>query len=230
MNPVVGARSFDGLRRWIAGDAAGARQRPAGRREDGRRIGHPYTVAEALTFSAFVLLLEGDWAEAAERAERVLALADEYGFPRWQGRALVIRGRALVGEGKAAAGLGEINEGLDLLRRTGLRLGYSLLLSLHADAAREAGRFDEGLSAAAAGLAHCEDTGERLFEAELWRLRGEIHARRGGGRARARNGDAAEAEACLARARTIARAQSARMIEKRATARPIASAPRRASR
>jgi DNA-binding winged helix-turn-helix (wHTH) protein/tetratricopeptide (TPR) repeat protein len=230
VNPVIGARSFDGLRRWIAGDAAGARnvQRDAVRMAE--KIGHPYTVAEALTFSAFVLLLEGDWPEAAERAERVLALADEYGFPRWQGRALVIRGRALVGEGKAAAGLGEINEGLDLLRRTGLRLGSSLLLSLHADAAREAGRFDEGLSAATAGLAHCEDTGERLFEAELWRLRGEIHARRGGGRARARIGDAAEAEACRARARTIARAQSARMIEKRATARPIASAPRRASR
>jgi DNA-binding winged helix-turn-helix (wHTH) protein len=228
VNPVIGARSFEGLRRWIVGDAAGARsvQRDALRMAE--KLGHPYTVAEALTFSAFVLLLEGDWAEAGERAERVRAMAEEYGFTRWQGRAMVLRGRALVGGGDAR-GLGEMDEGLDGLRRTGLRLGYSLLLSLHADAALQAGRLDEGLSAAAAGLAHCGDTGERLFEAELWRLRGEIHARRGRGRVRGRNADAAEAETCLERARELARAQGARMIEKRASARRTTPTPRRAS-
>jgi adenylate cyclase len=88
-------------------------------------------------------------------------------------------------------------------------------LSLCADAFLRAGRLDEAAGAVDAGLAHCRDTGERLFEPELWRLRGEILAR-GGVRGRRRETGRADAETCFDKARALARARGAGMLERRA--------------
>ena len=119
-----------------------------------------------------------------------------------------------------------MREGLDGLGRSGLRLGHSLHLSLYADACLQAGRLDEGLAAIEAGLAHCRDTGEQLFEPELWRLRGEVLARRGpvGGTARAPK--VADAEACFEKARALARTHGTSMLERRAGGRePLVRRP-----
>jgi hypothetical protein len=97
-----------------------------------------------------------------------------------------------------------------------LRLGNSLLVSLLAGACLRLGRVDEGLAAAAAGLVHCRDTGERVFEAELWRLRGELTRRHAHATRRARPGSATlEAEEYFQKARAIAQAQGARGLEQR---------------
>ena len=228
VNPVVAARSFDGVRRWVIGDAAGAHavQKEAVALAAQQR--RPFTVAQAGAFSAIVLVLDGDVAEARRRAGQVMALAEEYGFPRWRGRALVIHGRALVQEGHGAQGLAEIREGLDGLRRSGLRLGSSLLLSMYAEACLRLQELDEGLEAVDAGLAHCRETTERLFEPELWRLRAELLSRRSRSRRPGRGAQAEEAEACLERARTMARARGAHMLARRAGDQPLGSARRRA--
>jgi hypothetical protein len=215
VNPVVGARSFEGLRQWIIGDVPAAYSLHKDAVALAERLGRPFTLAQALTFSACVLLLEQEWAEAGKRAARILALSDEYGFPRWRGRGLLIRGRVLLEEGDAVRGLAAMREGLEGLGRSGLRLGHSMHLSLCADAFLRAGRLDEAASAVDAGLAHCRDAGERLFEPELWRLRGEILAR-GGVRRRRREPGRADAENCFERARALARARGAGMLERRA--------------
>ncbi len=195
------------------------------------RHGRPFTVAQATTFSAFVLLLDEDWEGAGRLAARAVDLSDEYGFPRWRGTALVIRGRALVEEDDGARGLAEIREGLDALRQTGLRLGDSLLLSLLAGACLRLDFLDEGVAAADAGLAHCRDTAERLFEAEIWRLRGELILRRARTRGQARKAVIPEAEECFENARAVARAQGAHMLEQRVSRGDVgALALRRASR
>jgi len=209
VNPVVGARSFEGLRRWIAGDPAGARAVQQEALTLAERHPRPFIVAQAVTFQAIVLALDEHWAEAGQIAARAVDLSTEYGFPRWRGTALVIRGSALVGEGDGAQGQAQIHAGLDELQGTGLRLGNSLHLSLLAGACLRLDRVDDGLAAADAGLTHCRDTGERLFEAELWRLRGELTRRRAHATRRA------QAEECFERARAVARAQGAHGLEQR---------------
>ena len=193
--------------------------------------GRPFTVAQATTFGALVLLLDEEWAEAGRLATRAVDLSDEYGFPRWHGSALVLRGRALLEEGDGDRGLAEMREGLDELERTRLRLGNSLLFSFLAAACLRLDRGDEGLGAADAGLTHCRDTGERLFEAELWRLRGELILRRARIKGQARPASGPEAEACYEKARTVARGQGAHMLERRASLRDVGvAALRRVSR
>jgi hypothetical protein len=161
------------------GDSAGARAVQQEALALAERNGRPFTVAQAVMFRAFLLLLEGSWEEAGKLATRGAEVSEEYGFPLWQGTALVVRGWGLVEGGERARGLAQIEEGLALRRSKGLRLGNSLLLSLHAGACLRAARIEEGLAAAHAGLTHCRETTERCFEAELWRLKGELVVRRG---------------------------------------------------
>jgi len=157
-------------------------------------------------------------------------LSDEYGFPRWRGTALVVRGRALVEMGHGDRGLAEIREGVEELRQDGLRLGNSLLFSLLAGACLRREKLDEGLAAADAGLAHCRDTGERLFEAELWRLRGALVERRARPEKRGRGAAIPEAKECFDQARAVARLQGAHMLGQRISRGAVRAAVRRASR
>jgi DNA-binding winged helix-turn-helix (wHTH) protein len=223
VNPVVATRSFEGLRRWVVGDAAGARTVQEEAMALADRHGRPFTIAQAATLAAVVFLLEEDWATAVKVATRAVEVSDEYGFPRWYGSALVMRGRGLVEQGDGSRGLAEIREGLEALRRSGLQLANSLQLSFLASACLRLDRVDEGLAAVDAGVSYCRESSERLFEAELWRLQGELMARRAPRARQARPVAIAEAEACLERARAVARTQGARMLERRA-GRPSAGA------
>jgi len=117
--------------------------------------------------------------------------------------------------GWALLRLGRIDEGLeDLLRfRRGVPL-WSVMsdwLSLVlADGYLAAGRYAEGCVAAAEGLAEIERTGLRLNEAELCRVQGELLLKED-------ESNHAKAQACFERAIEIARKQSAKSWELRAT-------------
>ncbi|HYB40629.1 MAG TPA: hypothetical protein VEL75_02605, partial [Candidatus Methylomirabilis sp.] len=215
VNPAVGTRSFESLRRWLAGDVAGARAVQRQALALAERNGRPFTLAHAGVFGAFLSILEEDWTESRRLGALALELAEEYGFPLWHGLALVVHGRALVELGEEAAGLVQIKEGLELRRSRRLVLGNSLLLSFFAGACLRADRVEEGLAAANAGLTHCRESDERCFEAELWRLKSALITRRAPLRGQARQAVLSEAEQCLDGARAVARAQGAQVFEQR---------------
>ena len=215
VNPIVAARSLEALRRWVVADTAGARIAQSEALALAEHNGRPFTIAHATAFCALLSLLEEEWADAARFATRAIDVADEYGFPRWRGTALVVRGRALIEDSAESQGLAMIRDGLDALTQAGLNRGNTLLLSLLTDAYLRLNHGDKGLAVADEGLIRCRDTGERLFEAELWRLRGEL-LRRGARPGREVQRVAAlGAHGCFERARTLAGAQGALMLERR---------------
>ncbi|HEU4438971.1 MAG TPA: hypothetical protein VFT36_06955, partial [Methylomirabilota bacterium] len=230
VNPVVAARSFEGLRRWIVGDPAGARSVQEEAVAIAERHGRPFTLAQALTFRATVLSLEESWGEAGALATRTLEIADAYGFPLWHGAALMIRGRALVERRDPARGLKELNDGLDVLRSSRLRLGLVLRLGLLAGAYLRLNDAEPGLAATDAALAQCRETGACFFEAEIWRLRGALLLQQATRPSPRRHASAREAEECFEKARTVARAQGARTLEMRAIQKPWAASPVRRGR
>jgi predicted ATPase len=90
-----------------------------------------------------------------------------------------------------------------------------------AEAYGQVGRADEGLRALDEALAHVDKTGERFWEAELYRLQGELLLIQGTEKGSARTAAPellimAEAEARFVRALDIARRQQARSWELRA--------------
>jgi predicted ATPase len=90
-----------------------------------------------------------------------------------------------------------------------MRLQHPHFLALLAEAYGKAGQAEEGLSVLAEALALAHSSGERYYEAEMHRLRGELLLMQGEAEA--------EAEACFSRAIEVARRQQAKSWELRAT-------------
>jgi predicted ATPase len=119
-----------------------------------------------------------------------------------------LRGAALAMLGQVQEGLPQIREGMALELSIGLRCYLPGALCSLAEAQAKAGHAGEGLATLAEALTFVEETGEGYYEAEIHRLRGELLLRRG---------DAAEAEASFHSAIEVARRQSAKSWELRAT-------------
>jgi predicted ATPase len=102
-------------------------------------------------------------------------------------------------------------------------------LALQVEALKAGDQIEEGLAVAAEALAMVEATGDRFYEAELHRLRGELLLRQEAGEgepspaesaaARPQDPDPSglpEAEVCFRRALDVARRQGAKSLELRA--------------
>ena len=119
-----------------------------------------------------------------------------------------MRGWALVTEGQAEEGIKQISQGLERYRATGAGFQLPHLLTPLIEAYNKIEQPEEGLTALAEAQALVEKTGERYYEAELERLKGELLLAQS-------PDDPAEAEACFHNALEIARRQQAKSLELR---------------
>ena len=103
-----------------------------------------------------------------------------------------------------------MRQALSDFRAAGAELPCVALNAMLADAHLKAGRPADALAIATEWLAVAQSVGDRAWEAELLRLRGEGLLATDAGRAD-------EAEECFRRAITVARAQQAKSWELRAT-------------
>src|SRR4030095_2107847 len=81
----------------------------------------------------------------------------------------------LLLRGRTEEGLQVFQNGLDAYRATGAALGLPYYLSILGKAFAQASRFDEAHRAFDEAFALVEKNDERFQEAELHRLRGELH-------------------------------------------------------
>jgi predicted ATPase len=150
-------------------------------------------------------------------------------FPIWQAGGTVLQGWARVRQGQAGEGLTLIHQGINDWRASGVNLILPYYLALLAEAYGRAGRPDEGLHELTGALALVEATGERWYEAELHRLKGELMLQQQSKvqslkskvpstqHPAPRTHAKAEAEACFLKAIEVARKQQAKSLELRAT-------------
>ena len=169
------------------------------------RIGHPFARGFALFFAAKLHLLRRDPAAVSAVARELLAYAEQ--APGWAASGVYMGGWATAELGRPEEGVAAFRRGFDAWHGSGLRAGLPQIRAIEAEVLRRAGDLDGALAAAAAGIAALDD-GQLLFEAELWRLRGELRQLRG------EPGGAVETD--LARALKTARRQGAKALELRA--------------
>ena len=199
-----------GLSLWHMGYPAKAIEfsaRALGRAND---LNHLYSAAMARLCSSWLCLLRGD-GEAQQEAESLVALSAEHGYPYTQVQGLVWRGCALLRQSPTIA-LKELKEIIGRLVAIGgertLTLPY--VLSVFADAHGRAANPKTGLILIADALAQITSTLEREAEAELYRVKGELLLKQD-------DTNTADAQRCFQRAIEIARTQSAKSWELRAT-------------
>jgi predicted ATPase len=172
-----------------------------------RKLNHPHTLGYALSFGALVRLLRRENEKAEAMTEEVLALVATQNLPVWLPSANVMRGHLRVARGDTEA-LAFARQGIAAKNAQGSVLNQPFFLSLLAASCERAGKADEALALLAEAFAIAERTGERWFEAELYRLRGDwllVHCTE----------KEADAETCFHRALALARQQAAKIWELR---------------
>ncbi len=137
---------------------------------------HPFTRVFALFFAALLHQCCREGPAAKEQAEEVLACANEQGFTQFAAMGQILRGWALAdqGRGQEQEGITHLGQGLAAFRATGARIFMPSYLSLLAEAYGRAGQTEDGLSILAEALDIVDRTGEHFYEAELYRLKGEL--------------------------------------------------------
>jgi TOMM system kinase/cyclase fusion protein len=173
-----------------------------------QELSHPFSLAYALDFAALLHQLRQEGQVAQERAEAAMTLSTEQGFPLWLAIGMILRGGTLAEQGQGTEGMAQMRQGLAVFQATGVEAGKPYFLALLAKAYGR-GQAEEGLSVLDEALAAVQKTGERWWEAELYRLKGELVLA-------ASAEDYAEAEAYFDHAIDIARRQQAKSLELRA--------------
>jgi predicted ATPase len=117
--------------------------------------------------------IQGDVPAVHQAAEAAIALSQEQGFPHWLSMGRMLQGWATALQTPDADGLEQLKSGLAAWRATGSELLRSYFLSLLASAQQKTGQVEEGLRTLNEALESVEEHGERFYEAELYRLKGE---------------------------------------------------------
>jgi predicted ATPase len=144
-----------------------------------RGVGHPFSTSSALLTAPQLYWEFQQPARALELAEEAMTLSTDYGFPQALAYAGVHHGWAIAKQGRLDAGVTEMRQNFNLLHAIGVEMsltGYQVSL---AEVLGAAGRAVDGLKVIAEGLARADETGERFFEAELYRVRGELRLQQG---------------------------------------------------
>ncbi|MDA9489444.1 AAA family ATPase [Bradyrhizobium sp. CCBAU 11361] len=176
---------------------------------DAKELSHRNTLGYALLYGCILSQLRRDRDEAQGRANSLIALAADQGSPHFLAAGNVIRSWILGATGELDAGITQLRDGLTRWQATGAGFLVPYFLSLLAELHGRAGAVEEGLDLIAKALDRVAETGERWFEAELHRMKGELMLR-------LRKADPTAAEARFRQAASVARQQSAKLWELRA--------------
>jgi predicted ATPase len=173
-----------------------------------QELQYVFSLVRALHYATLLHQLRREVRATQERAEAALALSTEHGFAQWWGDVTFQRGWALAAQGQHEEGIAHMQQGLAAKRAMGSVLGLSEYLVRLAEMYDGMGQADAGLPLLAEALTHVDTTGERHYEAEAYRIKGELLLRQA-------VPDAPEAEACFQQALAVARRQQAKSWELR---------------
>jgi DNA-binding winged helix-turn-helix (wHTH) protein/predicted ATPase len=173
-DPEVGCGSLAVLALWFLGfPEKAARQRDEALAY-ARERSHPHSTAIALDFATWLAQLGGNIRETFERAESAVKFGSEHELAYWRTRALVLRGWARAKRGELDQGIEEMRLGIKTYTAIGVTHLRPFSLVLLAEVYADAGKVETGLELLAEARTIIEETGERFWEPEVHRLRGEM--------------------------------------------------------
>jgi predicted ATPase len=172
-------------------------------------LSHPFSLAWARCWAAFVSQFRRDVLAVHEQAEAAVTLSTEQGFPLWAAHGTSLRGWARAMQGQGEEGMAQVRQGIAAVRATGAALFVPYYCTVLADVCDHLGHAEDGLQALAEAHTLVKQQEERWWEAEVCRLRGVLLLRQP-------RTPQAEAEACFRQALDVARRQEAKALEVRA--------------
>jgi DNA-binding winged helix-turn-helix (wHTH) protein/predicted ATPase len=173
-DPGVASLSYCALALWHLGYPDQALKRTHEALTLARELSHPFSVGLALWAMTCLHQYRREEHAAQEQAEAAIALATEHGFAIWLATGTIWRGWALAERGQREEGMAQLSRGIEAWRATGAGTHRPYFLTLLAAAYGKVGQTEEGLAVLAEALTLVNKTGEREYEAELYRIKGEL--------------------------------------------------------
>jgi predicted ATPase len=212
---------------WSLGFPDQALKRSAEALTLAQELAHSMSWTLALQFTARVHTLRGEGYATLERAEAAMRLSTELGSTLLLAWSTAHQGWALGAQGQPERGIEQLCESLAICRAAGAESWVPYCLALLAETQAKAGQVTEGLSTLAETLETTNRRGDRWYEAELYRLKGELTLKQSqvqGPKFQVPNTQhlppspqaEAEAETCFQKALEIAQRQQAKSLELRA--------------
>ena len=171
-------------------------------------LSHPHSLGMSLLFGLRVHQFRRDVQRLLKEVEALSPLAETHGFPFVRKAAAFFQGWGLALDGQGETAIRQIRDGLDSIEHTGTEAHRPYRLSLLAHAYGHIDLPDQGLPVLSEALQLVEQTGERYYEAEIHRLKGELLLQLS-------PENRSEAENCYQQSIAIAQAQSAKSWELR---------------
>jgi predicted ATPase len=201
--------AYAAMARWMLGFPQQALRHSRAAMTVAQESRYPANLALPRAHATWLYHFRREAPKVQTQAEALLALAHEQGFPFWGALATILHGWALMAHGQHTVGVTQMQQGLAAYHATGAAMGQTYLRGLLVEGYGNVGQVDTGLRLVAEILAEVERTGERMWEAELYRLKGTLLLRQD-------TPDAPQAETCFQTALALARQQQAKSLELRA--------------
>ena len=208
-DPGVGAMAYLATALWPLGEvdrAVSLIDRMQTRIVD---LTHVVTLAVGRLQAALFELMRGDTARAAPNALELARLAREHDLSLFRAYSVFLEGWVTAASGAFGSGLEHMRRGVELLREQNVLLFDGLLKIALAEVETRAGDPDRAVAILDEALATACRTGNRAFEAELHRARGETLLKRD-------PANPAAAEEAFLTAIAVAKQQATRSFEIRA--------------
>jgi class 3 adenylate cyclase/predicted ATPase len=209
-DPSVTCLSQDTVVLWLLGAPDQALAQAYNALTMAQELAHPPSLVYAQFFVTFVHQLRCEPQVAGAQAEALVALCMAHGLALYLATGTIFQGEALAAQGQPEEAMVQIQQGLAALQATGaVGIWCPYFLTLLAEASAQAGQSEEGERLLAEAQTLLETTGERWWEAEVHRLRGELRWRH----ARA---EASQVETYFLQALAVACRQQTKSLELRA--------------
>ncbi len=208
-HPAVCGHGWGAMLLWLRGFPEQGRRHAEKAVALARELGDPASIIWALATRAQFHLLVRDTRLALEIADAAIAMGEETTFFYALLAARIVKGWAVQAT-NPSDGVDQIREAVKVLSESRAWLWLAFFLAILAEAYGRAERIEDGLKAAAHGLQLVQQSGERCWEAELYRVRGELLLK----------GDPSnpiEGREALESAVKVAREQGAKLLDLRAT-------------
>ena len=227
-NPGVGIQCFAAWALWFLGQPDRALDRMQEALTLAHELSEPHALAHALFFASMLHQLRREARLAQEQAESAIAVASEHGLVLYYAHAMITRGWALIEQGRPDEAIELLRQGLAAHEATCTELVRPHFLALLAEALGKNGQAEEGLRVLEEALTLGHSNGQSYYQAELFRIKGEVLLMQDTGRrlSRAAMGRkavveaerpaVANAEDCFNQSIEIAQRQKAKSLELRA--------------
>jgi class 3 adenylate cyclase/predicted ATPase len=173
-----------------------------------QELSHPFNLAYTFFFNANVYQFRREVQAVRQKAEALIQFATEQNFPYWKGLGTLLHGWALVEQGERDEGIAQLRQASEDCDAMKIFSFSTYSLALLSEAYSKAGQAKEGITVVGEALERAHKSGERLHEAELYRINGELLLMQGAAEPKV--------EECFHQALDFACDQNAKALELRA--------------